>query len=100
MNVLGLPKSCQISKSVKFKGVIHVPKTFDVQAQHELIATKKLKSDSFSIFYEPLKTTAAAILSMLKDRANGGRDVFLEVNNFLSSGPILILLMSINFSQS
>jgi hypothetical protein len=43
MNVLGLPKSCQISKSVKFKGVIHVLKTFDVQAQHELIATKEIK---------------------------------------------------------
>jgi len=35
-----------------------------------------------SILYEPLKTSAAAILSMLKDRANGGRARFYLLLTF------------------
>jgi hypothetical protein len=45
---------------------------------------KKLKSDdSFFNFYEPLQTSAADILIMLIDRANGGRSqVLVFLNNF------------------
>jgi hypothetical protein len=43
--------------------------------------------------------SAADILSMLKDRANGGRSSFLGAHIFLTDSLILILLVSIKFPQ-
>jgi hypothetical protein len=61
--------------------MIRTVKTFDMRAAGAKpegipLQPKKLSSDSYFYFYEPLKTSAAGILSMLLDRANGGRARF------------------------
>jgi hypothetical protein len=81
-----------------FKGVIHTVKTLDIGL---LISLRQVQYHQrnqnwtvFFIFYKPLKMRAADILSMLKDRANGGRARFQVVNNFLTSSQLTFLNLS------
>jgi hypothetical protein len=71
------------------KGVIRM--VFFVCVSAKSIATKGIKIGQLFLFYEPLTTSAADTLSMAEDRVNSGR--------FLTSSLILILMLSINFSQ-
>jgi hypothetical protein len=78
--------SRQILGKNSFKGAIHILQTFGYvifKPNRSPLLPMQLKLDRvISIFYQPLKTSAADILSMLKDSANGGRSRFLGAHFF------------------